>query len=107
MLTKCLTLGMANKSCRDHYTPPEGGESSTDRLARVQEEYIEMLVGVHQAAPNAKVITIGYPAVLPDVASTCNRPAMTELGAGARTISSAVGVSSAGRRCTGRCRRSC
>lgn len=40
-----------------------------------------MLVGVHQAAPNAKVITIGYPAVLPDDASTCNRLALSEVGA--------------------------
>ncbi|WP_424919026.1 SGNH/GDSL hydrolase family protein [Streptomyces sp. wa1064] len=81
ILTKCLTLGVVNKSCRDHYTnPPEGEESITERLARVQDEYIEMLVGVHQAAPNAKVITVGYPAVLPDDAGTCNRLALTEVG---------------------------
>ncbi|MDX3186250.1 GDSL-type esterase/lipase family protein [Streptomyces sp. ME02-7008A-1] len=82
ILTKCLTLGTVNKSCHDHYTnPPEGEESIEDRLARVQDEYIKMLVGVHQAAPNAKVIRIGYPAVLPDDASTCNRLALSEVGA--------------------------
>lgn len=81
MLTKCLTLGTTNKSCRDHYTsPPEGEESIEDRLARVQDEYIEMLAEVHQAAPNAKVITVGYPAVLPEDASACNRLALTEVG---------------------------
>ncbi|MER5730587.1 SGNH/GDSL hydrolase family protein [Streptomyces sp. NPDC002138] len=82
ILTKCLTLGTTGKSCRDHYTnPPEGEESLQDRLARVQDEYIEMLAHVHQAAPHAKVITVGYPAVLPDNSSACNRLAVTELGA--------------------------
>ncbi|XIE77440.1 GDSL-type esterase/lipase family protein [Streptomyces sp. SBR177] len=39
-----------------------------------------MLAAVHNAAPNAKVITVGYPAVLPEEGSTCERGALTELG---------------------------
>ncbi|MEU9336454.1 SGNH/GDSL hydrolase family protein [Streptomyces sp. NPDC048290] len=81
MLLKCLEQGVAGKSCRDYYTnPPEGEESIQDKLARVQDEYIEMLARVHQAAPNAKVLTVGYPAVLPQEASACNRASLTELG---------------------------
>ncbi|MFJ3173966.1 SGNH/GDSL hydrolase family protein [Streptomyces roseus] len=82
MLLKCLELGVTpGKSCRDHYTsPPEGEESIQDKLARVQDEYVEMLAKVHEAAPNAKVITVGYPAVLPQDASACNRLSLTELG---------------------------
>lgn len=81
MLIKCLEEGVGTKSCREHYTnPPEGEESIQDKLARVQDEYIEMLAEVHQAAPNAKVITVGYPAILPDEASDCNRLSLTELG---------------------------
>ncbi|MGV9629009.1 SGNH/GDSL hydrolase family protein [Streptomyces sp. NPDC003487] len=81
MLLKCLEQGAVGKSCRDYYTsPPEGEESISDKLARVQDEYIEMLAQVHQAAPNAKVITVGYPAVLPEEAGDCNRLALTELG---------------------------
>ncbi|MFF2776069.1 SGNH/GDSL hydrolase family protein [Streptomyces sp. NPDC058052] len=81
ILTKCFTLGATGQSCRDHYTdPPEGEESLQDKLARVQDEYIEMLAHVHQTAPGAKVITVGYPAVLPDEAGACNRLALTELG---------------------------
>jgi hypothetical protein len=81
MLLKCLELGpKPGKSCREYYTsPPEGEESIQDKLARVQGEYIEMLANVHEAAPNAKVITVGYPAVLPEEASDCNRLALTEL----------------------------
>ncbi|MFJ3508575.1 SGNH/GDSL hydrolase family protein [Streptomyces luteogriseus] len=83
MLLKCLELGVTpGKSCREHYTsPPEGEESIEDKLARVQDEYIEMLAKVHEAAPNAKVITVGYPAVLPEEGSACNRLNVTELGA--------------------------
>ncbi|OKJ24177.1 SGNH/GDSL hydrolase family protein [Streptomyces sp. CB01580] len=81
MLLKCLELGASGKSCRDYYTnPPEGEENIQDKLARVQDEYIEMLAQVHQAAPNAKVITIGYPAILPEQSSSCNRLLLTELG---------------------------
>ncbi|MET8741672.1 SGNH/GDSL hydrolase family protein [Streptomyces sp. NPDC004728] len=81
MLLKCLERGATGKSCREYYTnPPEGEESIQDKLARVQDEYIEMLARVHQAAPNAKVITVGYPAVLPETGSSCNRLSLTELG---------------------------
>ncbi|WP_411073899.1 SGNH/GDSL hydrolase family protein [Streptomyces sp. cmx-4-7] len=82
MLLKCLELGAApGKTCREYYTsPPEGEENIEDKLARIQGEYVEMLAKVHEAAPNAKVITVGYPAVLPQEGSTCNRPALTELG---------------------------
>lgn len=81
MLLKCLEKGAAGKSCRDHYTnPPAGEESIQDKLERVQNEYLHMLADVHDAAPNAKVVTVGYPAVLPEDASACNRPSLTELG---------------------------
>ncbi|MEW1549688.1 SGNH/GDSL hydrolase family protein [Streptomyces tsukubensis] len=81
ILLKCLEQGAVGKNCRDFYTnPPEGEESIQDKLARVQDEYIEMLAKVHQAAPNAKVITVGYPAVLPETGSECNRLSLTELG---------------------------
>ncbi|MEU2249346.1 SGNH/GDSL hydrolase family protein [Streptomyces sp. NPDC019224] len=80
ILAKCLEKGAAGQSCRDYFTnPPEGEESLQDRLARVQDEYIRMLAEVHQAAPNAKVVTVGYPAVLPEDSGDCNRLALTEL----------------------------
>ncbi|MFH8628104.1 SGNH/GDSL hydrolase family protein [Streptomyces vietnamensis] len=81
MLLKCLEKGATGASCREYYTnPPEGEEGIQEKLARVQDEYVMMLAQVHQAAPNAKVITVGYPAVLPEDASACNRASLTELG---------------------------
>ncbi|WP_299540120.1 SGNH/GDSL hydrolase family protein [uncultured Streptomyces sp.] len=82
ILLRCLNDGATGKSCRDHYTnPPEGEESIEEKLRRVEGEYIEMLAHVHDAAPNAQVITVGYPAVLPEDSSDCNRLALTEVGA--------------------------
>ncbi|MFE7192300.1 SGNH/GDSL hydrolase family protein [Kitasatospora sp. NPDC057541] len=84
MLLKCLELGhagRAGRSCRDYYTdPPEGEASIRDRLDRLQDEFIGMLAKVHRAAPNAKVITVGYPAVLPEKGSACTGGDPTQLG---------------------------
>ncbi|MET8700921.1 SGNH/GDSL hydrolase family protein [Kitasatospora sp. NPDC004723] len=81
MLIKCLELGQAGRSCRGHYTdPPEGEASIQDRLARLQDQFIGMLAKVHRAAPNAKVITVGYPAVLPEKGRTCTGGDLTQLG---------------------------
>lgn len=78
---KCLELGAIGESCRDYYArPPEGEESIRDKLARVRDEYVRMLAEVHEAAPDAEVIMVGYPAVLPQEAGACDRPALTELG---------------------------
>ncbi|MFI9391995.1 SGNH/GDSL hydrolase family protein [Streptomyces bauhiniae] len=82
MLLKCLELGATvGESCREYYSnPPAGEESIQEKLSRVSDEYVDMLAKVHEAAPNAKVITVGYPAVLPQEASACNRLSLTELG---------------------------
>ncbi|MFF2011724.1 SGNH/GDSL hydrolase family protein [Streptomyces sp. NPDC058195] len=86
MLLKCLELGAVGASCRDYYTdPPEGEENIQDKLARIQDEYLRMLADVHQSAPNAKVIAVGYQAVLPDDAGDCARLSLTELGTITRT----------------------
>ncbi len=81
ILLKCVEEGAKiNGSCREYYTNPQGDQESIQEiLDRVTGEYVEMLAAVHQAAPNAKVVTVGYPAVLPEDGSACNRLALTEL----------------------------
>ncbi|MFF8770831.1 SGNH/GDSL hydrolase family protein [Kitasatospora sp. NPDC015120] len=81
LLLTCSELGRSGKSCRTHFTdPPAGTESVADRLTRLQDEYIEMLAHVHQAAPHAKVVTVGYPALLPERGSACASADPTQLG---------------------------
>ncbi|MEV0675631.1 SGNH/GDSL hydrolase family protein [Actinosynnema sp. NPDC050436] len=80
LLATCVQRGAAGQSCKDFYeNPADGGESIEDELSRIQDDYIGMLVEVHSAAPNAKVITVGYPAVLPDDADDCATGDLTEL----------------------------
>ncbi|WP_031521590.1 SGNH/GDSL hydrolase family protein [Streptomyces sp. NRRL F-5123] len=69
---ECLELSLAHQSCREHYThPPAGEESLGTKLARVRDAYRRMLGDLHRAAPRAEVITVGYPAVLPERGSVC------------------------------------
>ncbi|MFJ6676567.1 SGNH/GDSL hydrolase family protein [Actinosynnema sp. NPDC091369] len=80
MLAQCVGLGLNGQSCREHYeNPPEGEEGIEDKFSRVQDEYVTMLAAVHQAAPNAKVLTVGYPAVLPQQSADCAPMNWTEL----------------------------
>ncbi|MFI5619450.1 SGNH/GDSL hydrolase family protein [Streptomyces sp. NPDC051567] len=81
MLFKCLELGFSGTSCKDYYTnPPEGEEGIDEKLARVRDEYNRMLGDVHSAAPYAKVVTVGYPAVLPEQGGACNGSDLTQIG---------------------------
>ncbi|MCC9706033.1 GDSL-type esterase/lipase family protein [Streptomyces sp. MNU76] len=82
VLLRCLALGAetpGGNPCQDYFeSPPDGVESLDERLARIQDEYITMLVNVHGKAPNAKVITVGYPALLPEDTDTCGYGDPTE-----------------------------
>ncbi|MEK2491879.1 SGNH/GDSL hydrolase family protein [Kitasatospora purpeofusca] len=69
---ECLTLTLAHLSCAAYFTdPPEGVEGLAAKLARIREEYGLMLDAIHRAAPRAGVVTVGYPAILPERGSAC------------------------------------
>ncbi|MGW0875315.1 SGNH/GDSL hydrolase family protein [Streptomyces sp. NPDC002740] len=69
---ECLQLSLAHTSCEEYYTdPPEGVEGLGAKLARIRDEYGRMLGAIHRAAPHAEVITVGYPAILPERGSDC------------------------------------
>ncbi|MED7948818.1 SGNH/GDSL hydrolase family protein [Streptomyces sp. BE20] len=69
---ECLELSLAQRSCRQYYTnPPEGVEGIDAKLSRIRDEYGRMLDAIHHAAPHAEVITVGYPAILPERGSAC------------------------------------
>lgn len=77
---ECLELSLAHKSCREYYThPPEGEESLGTKLAIIRNEYRRMLSDLRRAAPQAEVITVGYPAILPEQGSSC-AAAPTQVG---------------------------
>ncbi|NUS15714.1 MAG: SGNH/GDSL hydrolase family protein [Streptomyces sp.] len=69
---ECLDLSLAHLSCRDYFAnPPEGVEGLGARLARIRAAYGGMLDAIHGAAPHAEVVTVGYPAILPERGSAC------------------------------------
>lgn len=82
IFSRCLTLGADNgggRPCRDYYeNPAQGVADIGERLARIQDEYVRMLADVHEKAPNAKVITVGYPSLLPADAGACGYTDPTE-----------------------------
>ncbi|MFI8951419.1 SGNH/GDSL hydrolase family protein [Streptomyces sp. NPDC053750] len=68
ILARCVVDGLLGRSCMTHYEYEIG-----ERYSRVLTEYEAMLEAVHTAAPNTKVITIGYPSVLPKNSGDCAR----------------------------------
>lgn len=70
ILVRCLTLGAENLGvgtpCADEFTA-----SLPQRLETLRAEYDQMLTAIHAKSPFAKVITVGYPHVIPDDATDC------------------------------------
>ncbi|MER5596120.1 SGNH/GDSL hydrolase family protein [Streptomyces sp. NPDC002265] len=86
LFTSCLLAGIGRPDgatpCRDAYEadgPVLDPESIHDKYDRVSREYATMLRDVHRKAPNAKVITVGYPTIVPEDPSGCDRNGPTEL----------------------------
>lgn len=84
----CLAAGIGQPDdatpCRDAYEaggPILDPESIYDKYDRVTREYAAMLRDVEEKAPNAKIVTVGYPTIVPEDATTCDREDTTELAA--------------------------
>jgi hypothetical protein len=76
ILQTCLRLGALNVGigtpCKNFYTKDAVGDEPFDaRFRDLGAEYDEMLFAIHQAAPAARIITVGYPFIIPDDTSKC------------------------------------
>ncbi|MEV5313883.1 SGNH/GDSL hydrolase family protein [Streptomyces sp. NPDC052610] len=85
------TLGFADLLLK---CPELGGESSgkgtpckdalaagiPDRLKKVRQEYERMLAVLHERAPHAKILAVGYPTLIPQDTSSCNFGDLTQFG---------------------------
>ncbi|MEU3603510.1 SGNH/GDSL hydrolase family protein [Streptomyces sp. NPDC006798] len=88
IFVSCLVAGFGQPDdatpCKDAYETGESildPESISDKYDRVVREYAAMLRDVHQKAPDAKIVTVGYPTIVPADATTCDRQDTTELAA--------------------------
>ncbi|MFD7973907.1 SGNH/GDSL hydrolase family protein [Streptomyces clavifer] len=78
-LTQCAQLGGENDGkgtpCKDALAA-----GVPDRLNTVRHEYDRMLAVLHQRAPHAKILAVGYPTVIPRDASKCGFGDLTKFG---------------------------
>jgi hypothetical protein len=76
ILQTCVDLGRTalnvGAPCQEHYTHDDlGGGGMEDRFRALGAEYRGMLAAIHAKAPTAKVLTVGYPYIIPEVVTRC------------------------------------
>lgn len=65
---KCLQLGLlapAGSACRSHFAYGGGGDALADEIVTTAPKIAATLQGIHERAPQARVLIVGYPAVAP------------------------------------------
>ncbi|MGW1954605.1 SGNH/GDSL hydrolase family protein [Streptomyces sp. NPDC001920] len=79
ILAKCPQLGGESSGkgtpCKDAL-----GDGLPARLKTVRQDYDRMLEVLHKRAPHAKILAVGYPALIPSDASNCNYGDLTQFG---------------------------
>ncbi|MFE3249968.1 SGNH/GDSL hydrolase family protein [Streptomyces sp. NPDC059209] len=79
ILAKCPQLGGENDGegtpCKDAL-----GSGIQARLDKVSQEYDRMLTALHERAPKAKILAIGYPAIVPQDTAKCGYGDLTKFG---------------------------
>ncbi len=79
ILTKCMELsqgsGGVGAPCKDALAA-----SIPARLNKVSKEYDRMLTVLHERAPKAKILTVGYPTIIPNDTSNCRYNDLTQFG---------------------------
>jgi lysophospholipase L1-like esterase len=64
----CLGLGLlapTGTACRSNFATPAGGDRLVERIAATAPRIAAALQGIHARSPQAGVLIVGYPAVLP------------------------------------------
>ncbi|MFI1701169.1 MULTISPECIES: SGNH/GDSL hydrolase family protein [Streptomyces] len=79
ILTKCQELGGESGG---EGTPCKGalGSGIKARLDKVSQEYDRMLTVLHERGPKAKILTVGYPTVIPENTADCGYGDLTKFG---------------------------
>jgi lysophospholipase L1-like esterase len=71
---KCIGLGLlapTGTACRSSFAQPGGGDALTDQIAAAAAKIAATLDAIHQRAPQARVLIVGYPAVAPGNGKGC------------------------------------
>jgi lysophospholipase L1-like esterase len=74
MATRCLVLGLlapTGSTCRRIFAKPQGGDRIVDQIAATAPRIAATLQGIHERSPQARVLIVGYPAVMPHRGRGC------------------------------------
>jgi lysophospholipase L1-like esterase len=80
----CIALALLDPSgapCQAHYTSG-GTDQIAAAIAQTAPKIAAVLRGIHQRAPHARVLLVGYPDIVPDSASDCAPGVNDPLAAG-------------------------
>ncbi|MFJ8104734.1 SGNH/GDSL hydrolase family protein [Streptomyces sp. NPDC096132] len=79
ILMTCLQLGSGSGGvgtpCKDDLA-----DNIPAKLTKVGKDYDEMLTVLHEKAPHAKILTVGYPTVIPEDTSKCRYNDLEQFG---------------------------
>jgi transposase-like protein len=69
----CTTASPFGHPCRDRYAPawPDGPDVLADRIAATAPKVAAVLDKIHALSPDARVLVVGYAAILPHTGSGC------------------------------------
>ena len=73
IINECATrspLQPAGAACRDYYTSG-GGDELAERIAATAPDIDAALAAIGDRSPDARVLVVGYPAILPDTGPGC------------------------------------
>lgn len=83
IVTQCLTRGRdtlgIGTPCTKYFTEGAGRDWLAGKFAQLNREYGEMMTGIRSKAPDARVLVVGYPAIVP-TSSGCTWGAFKQLG---------------------------
>lgn len=70
IIVNCITGKPSGTPCQDHYVV-NGTDELATRVAGTAPKVSAVLAGIKVRAPHAKILVVGYPAILPDTGPGC------------------------------------
>jgi hypothetical protein len=70
ILENCVSVSPFGHPCRDQYDAG-GTDQLAARIAAAAPKVAAVIQGIHTRSPSARVLVVGYPAILPDSGSGC------------------------------------
>lgn len=97
LVTTCLSLASADPTgspCRDAMSTP-AGDTAMNRIATIQTRLTSALVGINDRAPDADVVLVGYPQLVPRTGTCESLPLADGDYAYVRELTVALGAATA------------